>query len=152
MSGEPSVTQIKERLKIEVPDEPQPIKVEEEPAKPELNMANELRDLGKQVADTLRTAWNSQERHRVEAEIREGVKSFADELEKMIREAKESPAAGKIKEEAIQVKTKFESSDVGNKTKSSVVNGLRWLSEELGKLADQFTPNEKSPTDIENNS
>lgn len=150
MSSEPNVTQIKERLKIEVPDEPGTIKVEEEPVKPDLNVANELRDLGKQVADTLRTAWNSQERHRVEAEIREGVKSFADELEKMVREAKESPTAGKIKEEATQVKDKFESSDVGNKAKSSVVNGLRWLSEELGKLADQFTPTEKSPTDVEN--
>lgn len=150
MSDEmPTVEEIKARLKVEVPTEPEVIKVEEEPVKPQVDVANELRDLGRQVADTLRTAWNSQERQKLEVEIREGVKSFVDELDKMIREAKESPAAHKIKEEATQAKTRIESSDVGQKAKVSLVNGLHWLSEEIGKLADQFTITEKQASSNE---
>ena len=132
----PSVEEIKERLKIEIP-------VEEEVSKadvPTSDVSAELKDLGRQFAETLRTAWNSEERQRIETEVREGVRSFANEVDKVIREARDSQAAARIKEEAEQVATKVESSDVGGKTRTVIVQGLQWLSEELGKLADQFTP------------
>jgi hypothetical protein len=141
----PDVKEIKERLKIEIP-------VEEEVSKADIkgmDVAAELKDLGRQFADTLRTAWNSQERQRIEAEIREGVKSFADEVDKAIREAKESPTAARVREEAGQVVNKVEATDVGRRVRSGLVQGLQWLSEELGRLADQFTPPESTGTEPE---
>ena len=138
----PSVEEIKERLKVEIP-------VEEEAAKAETrrDFGEELKNLGKQFADTVQTAWNSEERRQVEGEIRAGVKSFVDEVDKAIKEAKESQAAAKVKEEATEFKTKVETGDFGKKAREGLVQGLQWLSEELGKLADQFTPAEKSPED-----
>ena len=138
----PSVEEIKERLKVEIP-------VEEEAAKAETrrDFGEELKNLGKQFADTVQTAWNSEERRQVEGEIRAGVKSFVDEVDKAIKEAKESQAAAKVKEEATEFKTKVETGDFGKKAREGLVQGLQWLSEELGKLADQFTPTEKSPED-----
>lgn len=139
----PSVEEIKERLKVEIPVE------EEETAKAETarNFGEELKNLGKQFADTVQSAWNSEERQRVEGEIRSGVKSFASEVDKAIKEAKESDAAAKVKEEAVEIKTKLETSDLGQKTRDGLVQGLQWLSEELGKLAEQFTPEEKAAKD-----
>lgn len=136
----PSVEEIKERLKVEIPVE------EEETVKAETtrNFGDELKNLGKQFADTVQSAWNSEERHRVETEIRTGVKSFVSEVDKAIKEAKESDTAAKFKEEAVEVKTKIESSDFGQKTRDGLVQGLQWLSEELGKLAEQFAPEEKT--------
>jgi hypothetical protein len=141
----PDVKEIKERLKVEIP-------VEEEVTKADvkaIDVSAELKDLGRQFADTLRTAWNSQERQRIEADIREGVKSFADEVDKAIREAKESPTAARVREEAGQVVNKVESTDVGRRVRGGLVQGLQWLSEELGKLAEQFTPSGStdSPTE-----
>ena len=141
----PDVKEIKERLKVEIP-------VEEEVSKADIksiDVAAELKDLGRQFADTLQTAWNSQERQRIEAEIREGVKSFADEVDKAIREAKESPTAARVREEAGQVVNKVETTDVGRRVRSGLVQGLQWLSEELGRLADQFTPSESTSTEPE---
>jgi signal recognition particle GTPase len=137
----PSVEEIKERLKVEIPVE------EEETTKAETtrDFGEEIKNLGKQFADTVQTAWNSEERHRVEGEIRSGVKSFVAEVDKAINEAKESQAAAKVKEEATEIKTKLETSDIGSKARDGLVQGLQWLSEELGKLAEQFTPEEKSP-------
>jgi hypothetical protein len=132
----PSVEEIKERLKIEIPVEEEASKVDVQTS----NVSAELKDLGRQFAETLRTAWNSEERQRIETEVREGVRSFANEVDKAIREARDSQAAVRIKEEAGQVATKVESSDVGRKARTGIVQGLQWLSEELGKLADQFTP------------
>lgn len=136
----PSVEEIKERLKVEIP-------VDEEPAKeaPVTDVADELKNLGRQFAETLQTAWKSEEKQRVEAEIRSGLKSFAGEVDKVIREARESAAAAKVKEEAANVKERVGSGEVGQKARSGLVQGLQWLSEELGILAQQFSPVEKSP-------
>jgi len=149
----PSVDEIKERLKVEIPVE------EEATAKPETmatNVAEELKGLGRQFAETLQKAWDSEERQRVEGEVREGLRSFADEVDKVIREARESQAASKVKGEAIEIKARVETSDIGKKARVGVVHGLQWISEELGKLADKFNPPadeaataEKAPEDID---
>lgn len=135
-----------ERMKIEIPVEEEGT----ESAKSESDIAEEFKRLGRQFADTLESMWNSDERHRMETEIREGVRSFADEVDKVIRDARQSPAATRVKEEAAGVKERVESGDVTNRARDGVVEGLRWLSHELERLAEQFTkpaaaPVEKAP-------
>ena len=114
-----------------------------------VDIAGELRKLGKQFADTIEAAWSSEERQRVEGEIREGMSNFADELGKLFKDVKESSAAQRVRSEAETVKSKVDEAEVGRKAKASLAKGLGWLSEELGKLADKFTPAEKSPEDFE---
>ncbi|VAW33852.1 hypothetical protein MNBD_CHLOROFLEXI01-3520 [hydrothermal vent metagenome] len=140
----PSVEEIKARLKVEVPVE------EEEVTKAEaqnVDVTAELREFGRQFADTIRTAWNSAERQRLETELRDGMRSFADEVDKAIQEIKSSTAAERVKSEAIHVRERVQTSDVGNKTRSGVAQGLQRLSEELGKLAERFTLVEKPAAD-----
>lgn len=142
MSDEtPSVEEIKARLKVEIPIDEEAIKAEEKKA----DMVEEMKGLGRQFAQTLQSAWNSEERQKIEAEIREGVQSFVGEVDKVIREARESDVATKVKTEAVEVKSRVESAEWSNKARTGFVQGLQWLSEELGKLAEQFTPKEKQP-------
>lgn len=144
----PSVEEIKARLKVEVPVE------EEEVTKADVqapDVTAELREFGKQFADTIRTAWNSAERQRLETELRDGMRSFADEVDKAIQEIKKSPAADRVKTEATQVREKVQTSDVGNKARTGVAQGLQVLSEQLAKLAERFTPVEKPVADEESN-
>lgn len=136
----PSVEDIKERLKVDIP-------VEEEPAKEKPDVAVELKNLGRQFAETLQTAWKSEEKQRVEDEVRQGMKSFVEEVDKAFRNLKATPAAQKVKDEAEQVKEKVETGELGRKARGGLVQGLQWLSDELAKLADQFTVSEKSPDD-----
>ena len=53
----------------------------------------EFKRLGRQFADTLEGIFNSEEARRVETEVRAGMKSFADEMEKAFNQAKDSPTA-----------------------------------------------------------
>jgi predicted NAD-dependent protein-ADP-ribosyltransferase YbiA (DUF1768 family) len=131
----PSVEEIKSRLKAEIP-------VEEETTKAtgQADVAAELKRLGRQFAETLQTAWNSEERLRMEHEVRQGIRSFAGEVDKVIQEARKSQAADRVKEEAAQVKERVEAAELGRKARAGVAQGLQWLSEELGRLAEQFTP------------
>ena len=133
-----------EPLKIEIP-------VDEEPAvKPEgRDITGELRNLGQQFASTLEAAWNSQERVRVEGEIREGMKLFADEVGRVLNNVRESAAAQKVREEAVEIKQKVEEKELTHKARNGIAQGLGWLSQELGKLAEKFTPAEKSPEDLD---
>ena len=144
----PSVEEIKERLKIEVEEEEMPAKAT---AKPEAEIVTELKQLGRQFAETLQSAWNSEERQRIEGEVREGVQSFVAEVDKVFQEARQSTAAERVREEATELKTRVETTDLGEKTRHSVVQGLRWMSEELARLANKFTPPEKpaSPPESE---
>jgi hypothetical protein len=141
----PSVDEIKARLGSEIPveEDVDSLKTDEKSA----DVAAELQSLGRQVAETIQRAWNSEERQRVEKEVRVGVKSFVDEVDKVIREARESQAAARLKEEAGEAKSRVEQSDLGRKARGGFVQGLRWLSEELGKLANQFSPPDAADKD-----
>jgi hypothetical protein len=136
--SDPSVDELKneERLKIDIPVE------EEAPAKPghSTDLVEEFKRLGRQFGDTLQTAFNSEEARRIEGELRAGMRSFADEVERAFREVKDSPAATRVKEEATTAKERVETGEMTRKAQEGVVGGLRWLSNELEKLANQFTP------------
>lgn len=153
MSDEINQLKDEERIKIDIP-------VDEEmgsgaKAEHTSDIVEEFKRLGRQFADTLEGIFNSEEAKRVETELRAGMRSFADEVEKAFSQAKESPAAARMKEEAGHVKERVETGEIGRKTQEGVVSGLRWLSNELERLATQFTPAdpteappaEKSPTE-----
>jgi hypothetical protein len=141
----PSVDEIKARLRVEIPVEEEPMVVKMD----QPDLADELRKVGRQFAETLKAAWASEERVKIEQEVREGVKSFADEVEKVFHEVRQSQTAQKVKEEAVEIKARAESGELASKARVNFAQGLRWLSEELSKLANQFTPAEKTPPDAE---
>ena len=146
--SDPMIDQMKEdeRLKIEIP-------VEEDAtggaktAHATADLMDEFKRLGRQFGDTLQSAFNSEEARRMETELRAGMKTFADEVERVFREAKDSPTATRMKEEATTVKDRVETGDMGRKAQEGIVGGLRWLSDELEKLANQFTPAQQQPTE-----
>ena len=142
----PDVDDVKIRLsKDEIPvDDETEYKAEEARS----DVVDELRNLGRQFGETMRTAWNSEERRRFEREMREGVQTFAQEVDKAFKDVVASEPAQKAKSEAADFKEKASSGELGTKTQSSLAKGLRWFSDELSKLADSFTPSEKGPEDV----
>ena len=143
---DPNIEELKdeERIKIEIEEETPQDRAKQRPA---TDVSDALRDLGRQFAETIQSAWNSQERKEFEEDVREGVRRFGDEVNKVFTEAKESPAAKKVKEEASEVKTKVESGELTRKARGGLVEGLQWLSQELARLAEQFSPPERGPED-----
>jgi hypothetical protein len=137
-----------ERLKIEIPVEEDPVKGGKADG---ADVVEEFKRLGRQFAGTLESIFTSDEIKRLETEVRAGMKSFADEVDKTFQQAKDSPAAARMKEEASTVKDRVESGEVVRQAQEGMVSGLRWLSNELDKLAGQFDrrsddePVEKSP-------
>lgn len=144
----PDIEEIKERIEIPVEeDDIAGLKADEKSGGPDL--VEEFRVFGRQFAETIEAAWNSQERVRIENEIREGVNSFVNEVDAVIREAKGNETAQKLVNNTVEMKDRAESSDIGLKAREGIIQGLTWLSDEFGKLAEQFSPAEKSPEDVD---
>ncbi|MBK6327891.1 MAG: hypothetical protein IPF56_18445 [Chloroflexi bacterium] len=140
----PSVDDLKEQEKLDT----KRIVIEEDEVNsgaPKLDIGAEFQKLGRQLAETLQSAWDSEERKRVEKEVREGVHTFVNEVDKVIREVKTSETTEKIKGEAEELKTRVDSTEISARARTGIAQGLRWLSEGLGELATQFTPQEKAP-------
>lgn len=132
-----------ERLKIDAEDVA-PGKMSEE------DIVAEFKKIGRQFAETLENVFTGDEAKRIEKEVRAGVKSFADEVEKFVREAGDSDTAKRLQGEVESVAKRVESSDVTRQAQSTLAQGLRWLSVELDNVATRFNaPAEKSPADVE---
>ena len=135
-----------ERLKVEVP-------IEEDVTKADMpsegvNVSEELGKIGQQFAETLKTAWNSEERQKFETDVREGLHSFASEIDKVIANVKTNQTTEKVVNEASQAAKNVETSEVGQKTKAGLAQGLKWLSVELSTIAEKFSaPEEKTVDD-----
>jgi vacuolar-type H+-ATPase subunit E/Vma4 len=145
----PNVEEIKDRLKGEaVKIEDETIRIEEEDLKDAgKNVVDEMGSLGRKFAETLRGAWDSEERSKFENELKAGVRQFADEVDKIIREVRSSNVGAKLQEGTSKVRDEVGSDDLAERAKSSFTKGLRWLSDEMGKLADQFAAKDKDLAD-----
>ncbi len=143
----PDVDEIKARLKEEIPVNEEPEAAKQQTGAEPGAFDAALRNLGQEFTRAVQSAWNSDQRKQVEQEIREGMTNFTQELEKVFREAKESPAGQKAQAEGAEFKTQFEQGEFAQKARSSIVQGLHWLSEGLGKLADQFEPGSEKAGD-----
>ncbi len=123
-----------ERLKIEIDVEEEPYKT----AKESTDVAEEFKKLGQNLSNTLQSLLDNDEAKRIEGEVRKGLTGFADEVEKFVREAASSPSAQRLKDDAVDMGKRVESSDVTKQAQEGVVSGLRWMSVELDKLAHRF--------------
>lgn len=137
-----------EDLKADEKEKVERIVIEEEELdggaeKPGHDVAAEFQKLGHQLGETLQSAWESEERKRIEKEVREGVQSFVAEVDKVLQDVRTSESTGKLREDAAGAKAKVEESEIGQKAREGIVEGLRWLSEGLNELAIKFTPPEK---------
>jgi len=141
---------LKIKMGEDIPVEEEPVFSKEDVEKSEL--VSELSNLGRQLGETISAAWNSEERQRFEREVKEGVQSFAKEVDKAFKDVKVGPAAQtaaqKAKDEASGFKSKVQEAELGQKTQSSIAKGLQWMSIELGNLAEQFSLKEKQPEDV----
>lgn len=131
-----------ERLKIDVEDVA-PSKMSEQ------DIVAEFKKVGRQFAQTLEDVFTSDEAKRIESEVRAGVKGFADEIEKFVREAGDSPAAKKLQDDAGNLGKRIDSSEVTRQAQSTLAQGLRWLSVELDQMAGRFNATvEKTPESV----
>ena len=104
----------------------------------ERNVAEELNNLGKQFVSVIRTAWESEDRKRIQDEIMEGLQKFGDEITHTLQKASESETGKEVTAKAEKVITDVKASDVADDVRKGLLSGLDALNVELGKLSEKL--------------
>ncbi len=113
----------------------------EEP-RAERSVTEELSKLGKQFAQTIRAAWESEDRRKLQKEIAEGLQKLGQQLNEAFEKASESEAAKQLREQAEKVVAEVRETDVVEELRKGLLAGLETLNKELGKLLERLETKE----------
>jgi hypothetical protein len=101
--------------------------------KPSGDLVAELQELGRNLKDILQTAWESQERKKLQSEIESGLSQLGDSLNQAVDEFKESPAGQRVKSDAENLRAKIKTGEVENEIREDLLSVLRTMNAELQK-------------------
>ena len=105
----------------------------------------ELGELGKKLRNTINAAWTSEERHKIQREVEEGLVRLRDELNQAAKTVRASEPGQKVEAEVKRVREDIESGKTRDDVRKGIVTGLRAAGDTLDKLAESFTPLEEKP-------
>ena len=104
----------------------------------EKSISGELSRLGKQVAEAINVAWESEDRKKLQAEVTTGLESFGAQVGDAMRKASESDAATQIRDQTEKVVAQVRQSDVTGEVRKGLIAGLEVLNRELGRLVERL--------------
>ena len=108
-------------------------------------LAEALAEVGRKLRETIDVAWNSQERIKIQEEVKEGLHRFSEELNQAVKSLRDSEVGQKVETGVKLVRDDIESGKVADNVRTGAVSALKGISEALDKLAEGFTPPEEKP-------
>jgi hypothetical protein len=132
MSDEPNY------LKIEIPVE------EEKPFVPEKAEPKVVDAVKNQATSAAKQVWDSDLRKKATRGMKRGAGAVAAKGQQVMHDRVVKAAEEQAKQQAEALKTKIRETDWQHEAKQGTAKGLRWLSTQLAKLAERFTPKEES--------
>jgi vacuolar-type H+-ATPase subunit E/Vma4 len=112
----------------------------EQPKEEEADIAAAMAALGKKFAEAMSTAWNSEERQKLQSDIKDGLDRFTTEVNKTAKNIRESEAAKKVETGVQKAAEDVKSGKVAADVRRGMVTALQGLSDVLDKMASGFTP------------
>jgi hypothetical protein len=121
----------------------------------EENLSEAFRNLGKNIVNVFRAAWDSPDRKNLQQEVENGLHEFGATIKKEIDEFSESPTGHQIKSDVETLKDRVRSGETEAKVRSEVMNALRIVNTELGRISQDIsgtkTPTGSAPASPEEN-
>jgi heparin binding hemagglutinin HbhA len=100
---------------------------------PNDNITDQLNELGKNLRAALQTAWESEERRKVQKEIEDGLASLGASLSQAAKDFSNSPAGQSLKDDMKDMQERWQSGEMGSKVRSEISEALRKVNTELQK-------------------
>ena len=116
---------------------------------PEGDLSAEFRELGKNLSDALRTAWERPERKQLQQEIEQGLKEFGKTLRQEADSFSESPTGQRLKEDADDLRERVRSGQVEEKARSELLEALRTINVQLQKVISRWSVPQEGPAPSE---
>ncbi|HEX7974048.1 MAG TPA: hypothetical protein VF498_06545 [Anaerolineales bacterium] len=101
---------------------------------PEDNISEEFRNLGQNLAEVLRTAWESPERKKFQQELETGLTELGKTLKREANTFNDSPTGQRLKENVQDVREGLHTGEAQTKVRSELLSALRFFNGELEKV------------------
>lgn len=107
------------------------------------DVANELHELGKNLASILQGAWESDERKKFTDEIRAGMEDLNHTLNQAVSDFRQSPTGQRMQDEVKEFKDRVRTGELDTKIREEILSALKTVNRELEKASKKNqTPNE----------
>jgi hypothetical protein len=107
-------------------------------------LIDELTTLGYKFVEVVEVAWNSEQRKKIEEDLRSGLVTVASSLEDGFKRVSSSKEAQEAVNAAEDVADKVRSSKIAVELSGALADGLRALSEQLDKLSTELKKSSSS--------
>jgi hypothetical protein len=107
------------------------------------DLADELGKLGQNLKTMLQTAWESEERRKVQQEIEEGLAELGRVLQQASAEFDADQVGQEVKAEVTRIRQGLESGEIQGRVRTDLLKALREINEELNKFRDQWAAPEE---------
>jgi signal recognition particle GTPase len=96
---------------------------------------DELREMAKNLRDTLQTAWDHPERKKLQQDLEQGLEEVSTSLGKAVDEFKQSPTGQTLKADVDDLKERLRTGEVETKARDEILSALRTVNSELRKVS-----------------
>lgn len=118
-----------------------------EDKKPDETLLDEFHNLGENLVNTFRAAWDNPERKKLQQEIEDGLTEMRSTMKQEVESFQESPAGQRLKSDIEDFQEWVSSSNADEQIRAELIKALNIANSELKKVADKLSARESS-TDI----
>lgn len=111
------------------------------------NLANEFTMLGKNLKELLQTAWESEERKKLQQEIESGLSQLGKSLTQAVGEFKESPSGQRLRADVDDLHARVRSGEVEAEVREKLAGILRKVNADLEKATPRQTETPPAQTE-----
>jgi signal recognition particle GTPase len=112
---------------------------------PNDNISEQLNELGKNLREALQSAWESEERMKLQKEIEEGLANLGASLSEAAKDFSTSPTGKNLKEDVKDLHERWRTGEVRSKMHSEIIEALRKVNTELQKATRKTPPPSDRP-------
>jgi ElaB/YqjD/DUF883 family membrane-anchored ribosome-binding protein len=95
------------------------------------DLTEEFRRLGENLQGAIQAAWESEDRKNLTNEIRDGLVSATEAVEKAAKDITESPAAKKVRNDVDDFTERVRSGEITDQFRQDIMKALKKINEEL---------------------
>ena len=107
---------------------------------PNESIGEQLNELGKNLREAQQSAWESEERRKLQQEIEEGLANLGASLSEAAKDFSNSPTGQNLKEDVKDLNERWRTGEVKSKVRSEITETLRKVNDELQKATRKNPP------------
>jgi hypothetical protein len=98
-------------------------------------IADEFRNLGMNLVNTMRSAWESPERKKFQQEIEDGLSALASTIRMEASTFSDSPTGQRLKTDLNDLQERMRTGEVETKAREEIIKALKIINTELEKVS-----------------